>query len=121
MSRHLSSAVQGLGRRAWLVALPLMASCASPPDTGLARAAPAERLAHLAQRHHVCGAAVAVIQQRELQSVTTASGCDPALQVRPDSVFQAASLGKPVFAYAVLKLVQQGHLALDAPILHYMP
>lgn len=121
MSRSLTSAVQALGCRAWLAALLLMASCASPPDAGLAPAAPAERLAHLAQRHHVCGAAVAVIRQRELQSVTTASGCDPALQVRPDSVFQAASLSKPVFAYAVLKLVQQGHLALDAPVLQYLP
>lgn len=121
MSRYLTSAVQGFGRRAWLAALMLMASCASPPDAGLAPAAPAERLAHLAQQHHVCGAAVAVVQQRELQSVTTASGCDPALQVKSDSVFQAASLSKPVFAYAVLKLVQQGHLALDAPVLQYLP
>lgn len=121
MSRYLTSAVQGFGRRAWLAALMLMASCASPPDAGLAPATPAARLAHLARQHHVCGAAVAVIQQRELQSVTIASGCDPALQVRPDSVFQAASLSKPVFAYAVLKLVQQGHLALDAPVLQYLP
>lgn len=121
MFRYLTSAVQGFGRGAWLTALMLMASCASPPDAGLAPAAPAERLAHLAQQHHVCGAAVAVVQQRELQSVTTASGCDPALQVKSDSVFQAASLSKPVFAYAVLKLVQQGHLALDAPVLQYRP
>lgn len=121
MSRYLTSAVQGFGRRAWLAALMLMASCASSPDAGLAPATPAARLAHLARQHQVCGAAVAVIQQRELQSVTIASGCDPALQVRPDSVFQAASLSKPVFAYAVLKLVQQGHLALDAPVLQYLP
>ncbi len=120
MSRYLTSAVRGFGRRAWLAALMLMASCASLPDAGLAPAAPAERLVHLAQQHHVCGAAVAFIRQRELQSVTTASGCDPVLQVRPDSVFQAASLSKPVFAYAVLKLVQQGHLALDAPVLQYL-
>lgn len=92
MSRYLTFAVQGFGRRAWLAALMLMASCASPPDAGLAPAAAEGRLEHLAQQHHVCGAAVAVIQQRELQSVTTASGCDPVLQVRPDSVFQAASL-----------------------------
>lgn len=121
MYRYLTSAVQGFGRRAWLAALILIASCASPPDAGLVPAAPAERLAHLAKQHRVCGAAVAVIRQRELQSVTTASGCEPALQVRPDSVFQAASLSKPVFAYAVLKLVQQGRLALDVPVLQYLP
>ena len=121
MPGSLTSPLRSLSRGGWLAALMLMASCASPPHTGLAPADPAERLAQLAQQHRVCGAAVAVIRQRELQSVATASGCDPALQVRSDSVFQAASLSKPVFAYAVLKLVQQGHLALDAPVLQYLP
>lgn len=80
-----------------------------------------ELLQQLAQRHRICGAAVAVVRQRELQAVTTASGCDPALEVRADSVFQAASLSKPVFAYAVLRLAQQGRLSLDAPVLQYLP
>lgn len=38
-----------------------------------------------------------------------------------DSVFQAASLSKPVFAYAVLKLVAQGKMELDAPVVKYLP
>ena len=54
--------------------------------------------------------AVATIKQRQLHSVETASACGPADAVRPDSVFQAASLSKPVFAYAVPKLVEQGNL-----------
>jgi CubicO group peptidase (beta-lactamase class C family) len=36
-------------------------------------------------------------------------------------VFQAASLSKPIFAYAVLKLAQEGSLDLDAPLVSYLP
>lgn len=35
----------------------------------------------------------------------------------PESVFEAASLSKPVFAYAVLKRVQEGKMDLDAPVM----
>jgi methyltransferase of FxLD system len=35
--------------------------------------------------------------------------------VRPDSLFRIASVTKPITAAAVLKLVEQGRLALDAP------
>jgi CubicO group peptidase (beta-lactamase class C family) len=78
-------------------------------------------LEQLATRHRVCSAAVAVIKNRQLQSIETASGCQAAMIPKKDTVFEVASLSKPVFAYAVLKLVEQGKLSLDTPIANYLP
>ena len=75
----------------------------------------------LAVKHRLCAVAYAVISARSVVTSGVASGCDPGQQLTPDSVFQAASLAKPVVAYGVLKLVQRGLLDLDAPVLKYLP
>jgi CubicO group peptidase (beta-lactamase class C family) len=98
-----------------------LSGCASPNRIDLTSEDLHETLRILAARHYVCGVAIAVIKDRKIDSIDSATGCLPALMLNSDSVFQAASLSKPVFAYAVLKLVEQGKLELDAPLVKYLP
>src|SRR5215208_6267628 len=46
---------------------------------------------------------------------------DPAQPASPETVFEGASLGKPLFAYAVLRLVEAKILDLDRPLYQYLP
>lgn len=72
---------------------------------------------------NVPGASVAVVHEGDVvwsydYGTTRAGGeCD----VSDATVFQAASLSKPVFAYAVMKLIEKGKLDLDEPLDRYLP
>jgi CubicO group peptidase (beta-lactamase class C family) len=77
----------------------------------------------LMTRAHVPGVSLSLLQHR--QPVWSAGfgrarkGSGQAIE--HDTLFQAASLSKPVFAYAVLELVDQGVLELDRPLTQYLP
>lgn len=105
---------------AFLLLSTILSGCASraplPASEHLA-----DVLSALAVRHHVCAVTVAVIKDRKLDAIVPANGCAKGAAPHADSVFQAASLSKPVFAYAVLGLVAQGKMALDASVLSYLP
>ncbi|MGD1093533.1 MAG: serine hydrolase domain-containing protein [Bryobacteraceae bacterium] len=72
---------------------------------------------------NVPGLSIAVIEHGEIAwergfgVKNTASG----EKVDPNTVFEAASLSKPIFAYAVLKLVDRGVIDLDVPLFQYVP
>jgi CubicO group peptidase (beta-lactamase class C family) len=64
---------------------------------------------------------IAVVEGGEV-SWTRAVGfgnTDTKTAVDEQSVFAAASLGKPVFGYVVLRLVDEGKLSLDRPLVSY--
>lgn len=74
------------------------------------------------KRLKVVGASVSLIQEgksyRDLGfGVKSTKTKQP---ITTNSVFQAASLSKPVFAYAVLKMHETGALNLDAPLSEYL-
>lgn len=69
------------------------------------------------------GVAAAVVRGDRLEQILCCglrSANAPEL-VDENTVFDAASLTKPVFAHAVLQLADQGWLSLDTPLVHYVP
>lgn len=72
----------------------------------------------LLEQNKVPGAAVVIID--EDQTIFLGYGVRRAKSsevIGPDTVFEAASLGKPVFAYAMLMEMAAGRLRLDRPLL----
>ncbi len=82
-----------------------------------------DRLPQLMRESQVPGLAIALIRDGEVawhhgfgvKNNQTKELVDDA------TVFEAASLSKPVFAYAVLRLVDQGKFDLDTPLNRYLP
>lgn len=78
---------------------------------------------NLLQRAGIPGMSMAVIQEGRVRwargfGATQASG---GRAVDENTVFEAASLSKPVLAYVALRLVDAGRLDLDRPLREYLP
>jgi CubicO group peptidase (beta-lactamase class C family) len=76
----------------------------------------------LMDRHRVPGLAVGIVMEGEVALVKGYGYADKnrRLPVTRDTVFQAASISKPVSAWVAMKLVEEGKLELDAPISRYL-
>ncbi|HEY8259428.1 MAG TPA: serine hydrolase domain-containing protein [Gemmatimonadales bacterium] len=80
------------------------------------------QLPRLLELATVPGAAIAVVDTgRTWDHGFGRASLDPPQQVTTDTVFEAASLGKPLFAYQVLRMVDAGLLDLDRPLYDYLP
>ena len=85
----------------------LAASLAALPSG--ARAEESGRLASLMQGHQVPAVSLAIVRNGAIAD-RIAIGADP------ETLFQAASISKVVTGLSILRLVQQGKLALDQPV-----
>jgi CubicO group peptidase (beta-lactamase class C family) len=77
----------------------------------------------LMEKHNVPGLSLTLIRDADI-FWNLAFGVQSNISqevVTEDTVFEAASLGKPVFAYAALKLCESGILDLDTPLTEYLP
>jgi CubicO group peptidase (beta-lactamase class C family) len=77
----------------------------------------------LMARANVPGLSIALIEDGKIAWVGSfgVKNTKTGEKVDDRTVFQAASLSKVVFAYGVLKLVDQGKLDLDSPLSKYVP
>jgi len=80
------------------------------------------RLSLLMSRHRVPGVAVVQIKNNRIAAAHYHGACEAGkgLAVSSETLFEAASMTKPVAAYAALQLVQQGKLDLDLPLARYL-
>jgi len=82
-----------------------------------------DRLApELMKELHIPGASIALIDSRKLiwSKNCGIARVDQPVPVTDETLFEACSMTKPVFAYIVLKLVEQGRLDLDRPLAEYL-
>lgn len=95
---------------------PVLTSCATD-----LRSYKALSISDVAAKRGVCSATYATLSGGRLQRLETLSGCTPGEPPPTDSVFQAASLTKPVVAYALLQLALSAQVDLSSPVAKFLP
>jgi CubicO group peptidase (beta-lactamase class C family) len=93
-----------------------------PTDLTTASAVIDTLVPELMEELHVPGVAVVLIHDHKLRWSRNFGFADPAKRIPVDSntLFEACSMSKPVFAYIVMKLVEEGKLGLDVPLVRYL-
>lgn len=130
--RHLVACVFALG----LVCLPVPSAGSSSQagnqgleqkiSTALAGIEPAVQIAgrsyqpaslqELMEKHKVPAVSIAIVKDGELAWAGAYGLAAVGRPATTDTIFQAASISKPVTAMAVLEMAEQGRLSLDAPV-----
>lgn len=81
-----------------------------------------DRLGELAAKHQVVGATVAILRADDvLEAAYGLCNVETGVEVTTDSVFQIGSISKVWTATLLMQLVEEGVLALDEPVVSYLP
>ncbi len=108
-----------------VVATGIACGSPTPPQAATLKAtqALAAEIPGLMQQARIPGLSIAVLRDGRVQWVHSFGMVDSATRapVTEYTQFSAASLSKPIFAYAVLQMVDEGKLDLDMPLVHYWP
>ncbi|HVR85379.1 MAG TPA: serine hydrolase domain-containing protein [Planctomycetota bacterium] len=109
----------------------LSPGCAAPPQTEpLAAGVDAARIAALrtefqgyVDRHQTSGTVTLVARKGKLLSLEAVGWQDMEARIpmKPDSIFQIASMTKPVTAMGVLMLEEEGKLSIEDPVEKHLP
>jgi CubicO group peptidase (beta-lactamase class C family) len=81
-----------------------------------------EMVPRLMAKYHVPGVSIVGIENNHIAWHREYGVCQTGKDQKVDenTLFEACSMSKPVFAYAVLRLVEQGRLDLDKPLVDYL-
>ena len=97
-----------------IVASLLLASCGT--DRGFDRDRLDEVVVGLMAKRGIPGSSLAVVDGFEVVYVRSYGAAEQGRPVTPETLFQAASLSKPVAGLVVAELAEQGRVDLDADV-----
>lgn len=82
-----------------------------------------EKIPELMHEFSVPGMTVAVVRDGKVEIINSFGTADATNQrpIDSETVFEVASLGKPVCAYMTIKLAEEGKFNLDLPLVNYVP
>ena len=77
---------------------------------------------NLMKKENVPGLSIVIIENAKVESHTKYGFKNSETDdlIDDNTVFEAASLSKPVFAYGILQMVEEGLLSLDTPLIEYL-
>ncbi len=82
-----------------------------------------KEIAKVMQENDIPGISIAIINNNQLayHNIFGVSNAHTKEPLTAQSMFEAASLSKPIFAYFVMKMAEKGKIDLDTPLYKYLP